>query len=97
MPPARLAALLVAVSGLSGVVGGVVGARVADSPESTTVVLDRPSDPAPTTAATTRLRSGFDPAAIYARRSPGVVTVYAALPGGETQGSGFVVSSAGRS
>ncbi len=45
-------------------------------------------------------RSGFDPAAIYEQRSPGVVTVYAffGVEGdtrGSTQGSGFVVSDDG--
>jgi S1-C subfamily serine protease len=45
--------------------------------------------------------NGFDPARIYATRSPGVVTIIAifngssALTGGEAQGSGFVVSPAG--
>ncbi|MDH4344791.1 MAG: trypsin-like peptidase domain-containing protein, partial [Thermoleophilia bacterium] len=38
----------------------------------------------------------FDPAAIYADRSPGVVTIYADLgPDGQSQGSGFVVDAAG--
>jgi S1-C subfamily serine protease len=40
--------------------------------------------------------NGFDPAAIYAARSPGVVTVYADIPGsGRSQGSGFVVDDEG--
>ena len=45
--------------------------------------------------------NGFDPARIYATRSPGVVTIIAvfngasALTGGQAQGSGFVVSPAG--
>jgi len=38
----------------------------------------------------------FDPAQIYASRSPGVVTVYSTFAGGETsQGSGFIVSPEG--
>ncbi|MBA2461915.1 MAG: trypsin-like peptidase domain-containing protein [Actinobacteria bacterium] len=40
--------------------------------------------------------NSFDPAAIYARTSPGVVTIYAIFPGGaRAQGSGFVVSRQG--
>jgi 2-alkenal reductase len=42
------------------------------------------------------LGNGFDPAAIYGARSPGVVTVYAEFGGGaRAQGSGFVVSRDG--
>ena len=45
-------------------------------------------------------RSGFDPAAVYEQRSPGVVTIYASFgaegdTSGSTQGSGFVVSEDG--
>lgn len=40
--------------------------------------------------------NSFDPAAIYARTSPGVVTIYAIFDGGaRSQGSGFVVSRQG--
>ncbi len=40
--------------------------------------------------------NGFAPSRIYAKRSPGVVTIYADYGGGETaQGSGFVVSRDG--
>jgi 2-alkenal reductase len=42
------------------------------------------------------LGNGFNPAAIYARRAPGVVTLYADFGGeGVSQGSGFVVDRAG--
>jgi S1-C subfamily serine protease len=42
------------------------------------------------------LGNGFDPASIYASRSPGVVTIYSSFAGGaDTQGSGFVVSDEG--
>ena len=38
----------------------------------------------------------FNPAAIYARRSPGVVTIYADLgAAGQAQGSGFIVDKSG--
>jgi S1-C subfamily serine protease len=44
--------------------------------------------------------NGFDPARIYARRAPGVVTIFAdygprGVAGAEAQGSGFVVSRRG--
>lgn len=40
--------------------------------------------------------NGFDPARIYASRSPGVVTIYSFFPSGRrSQGSGFVVSNDG--
>src|SRR5207302_5914901 len=44
------------------------------------------------------LGNGFNPARIYAARSPGVVTIYAFFPSGAAhaaQGSGFVVSPQG--
>jgi 2-alkenal reductase len=42
------------------------------------------------------LGNGFDPAAIYAARAGGVVTIYAEVAGGgSSQGSGFVVDSRG--
>ena len=39
--------------------------------------------------------NGFDPARIYARRSPGVVTILARFGSQPTQGSGFIVSARG--
>jgi S1-C subfamily serine protease len=43
-----------------------------------------------------QLGNGFDPAAIYARRAPGVVTLYADFGSdGQSQGSGFVVDGDG--
>jgi len=62
---------------------------------SRTVVLQQTlSQPA---AAVSRSLStpGFDPARIYALRSPGVVTLYSLFGDRTAQGSGFVVSSAG--
>jgi 2-alkenal reductase len=41
------------------------------------------------------LAPGFSPAAIFARRSPGVVTVFSYFGGTAAQGSGFVVSRSG--
>ena len=56
------------------------------------------STPARATLASARplVDNGFDPAAIYAARSPGVVTIYSDYPdGSEAQGSGFVVTRSG--
>jgi len=51
---------------------------------------------APTGTASPLVGATFDPAAIYARSTPGVVTIHAFLDGGgRTQGSGFVVSKEG--
>jgi 2-alkenal reductase len=63
-----------------------------------TVVVSTETDtPAASGSARTPLAgSRFDPAAIFARSSPGVVTIYALYPGGaRAQGSGFVVSPQG--
>jgi S1-C subfamily serine protease len=64
-----------------------------------TVVVGRSAietDTSPRAAARPLLGNGFDPAAIYAARAPGVVTVYAEIPGsGRSQGSGFVVDDEG--
>ncbi len=88
------------------VVAAVLGAAVAlalgsvtglTDGSSTTVVVERaaPNGVATPIAAPTA-GSGFDPAAIYARRSPGVVTIYADLgPQGQSQGSGFIVDAKG--
>jgi S1-C subfamily serine protease len=68
--------------------------------ERQTVVLQE-SPPAQAAAASVRpaLTGVFDPARVYARRSPGVVTLYAVFSTGSgtsaAQGSGFVVSPDG--
>ena len=67
---------------------------------SKTVVLQE-ATPAQAAAAPVRpaVAGVFDPARVYARRSPGVVTLYAVFSSGNntsaSQGSGFVVSSDG--
>ena len=49
-----------------------------------------------TPVATPLAGSPFDPAAIFARSTPGVVTIYSVFPGGgRSQGSGFVVTKQG--
>jgi S1-C subfamily serine protease len=59
-----------------------------------TVVTER--EPIASPAARPLVGNGFDPAAIHAARSPGVVTIYADVPSsGGSQGSGFVVDGDG--
>ena len=91
--------------------GGVVAVGVGqltgwtDSSSTTTVFRASPVQPGPT-AATAAVKpsakplpgNGFSPSSIYARRSPGVVTivsVYDGDSGSTRQGSGFVVSPQG--
>lgn len=95
-PPA-VAALVVAAALLGGVVALGLDRLTDDAPPTTAVtVAATDSGPAPSSARPL-LGNGFDPAALYARRSPGVVTLYADLgAGGTTQGSGFVVDRQGR-
>lgn len=96
-----------AIAGL-GAASAAIGAVVASAlvlllgggdGATTTVLLaaDQPTGPATVPAsALPELGNRFDPAAIYARRSPGVVTIYADLGAdGGSQGSGFVVDAAG--
>jgi S1-C subfamily serine protease len=93
------------------VLGGVVAVGVGqltgwtDSSSTTTVFRASPVQPGPTAAtaavkpsATPLPGNGFSPSSIYARRSPGVVTivsVYGNDSGSTRQGSGFVVSPQG--
>ena len=100
MRPAAVAILAVTAALLGGVSALVLGAvtGLADA-ESTTVLVSRPgAAPVDTQRATAPpvLGNSFDPAAIYARRAPGVVTLYADLGAdGNSQGSGFVVDGKG--
>ena len=55
-----------------------------------------PASPNARSTARPLLGNGFSPAAIYAARAPGVVTIYADIPGtGRSQGSGFVANEDG--
>ncbi len=65
--------------------------------DTTTVVVERAiTDAASSAVAVPAVGNGFDPAAIYAQRAPGVVTLYADFgPDGQSQGSGFVVDAKG--
>jgi S1-C subfamily serine protease len=102
-----LAAIAVGCAVLGGVVAVGVGQLTGwtDSSSTTTVFRASPVQPGPT-AATAAVKpsakplpgNGFSPSSIYARRSPGVVTivsVYGNDSGSTRQGSGFVVSPQG--
>ena len=97
---------------VAAVLGGLiaVGATAlvdGDNDDKTVVLTTAEADgaAAAATAAKPLLGNGFDPAAIYQRRSPGVVTIYSIFEQAPTdtdpdeehaaQGSGFVVSSEG--
>jgi 2-alkenal reductase len=97
-------ALVAAALGGLVVLGGVLVFDVGDEGDS--VVLTTPADDegAPSSAAVKPLLgNGFDPATIYRRRSPGVVTIFSIFDERPTssddehaaQGSGFVVSPQG--
>jgi S1-C subfamily serine protease len=97
--------VLVLLAALAGGVSALVLGRVtglADGSAETVVVpVEQTTGGGATTTGATAsdpplLGNGFDPAAIYTARSPGVVTIYAAADGeGSSQGSGFVVDAEG--
>jgi 2-alkenal reductase len=108
--PGALAAVALTAAVLGGVavllVGTVTGLLGDDNGAQTVYVSAASTADAQSAANQAAGRplagNGFDPAAIYARRSPGVVTIYAVFGGGggshptaSAQGSGFVVSKDG--
>jgi S1-C subfamily serine protease len=101
--PGALAAIAVVSALLGGVAALVLGRATGLVEDSTeTVLVETVPAGAPAQIGTPpRLSGTFDPARIYARRAPGVVTIYALFePGGGSdehaaQGSGFVVSRQG--
>jgi S1-C subfamily serine protease len=101
--PGALATIAVVSALLGGVVALVLGTATGllDDSDGTVVVETLPSGAPAEIGAGPKLSATFDPASIYARRSPGVVTIYALFePGGGSdehaaQGSGFVVSRQG--
>jgi S1-C subfamily serine protease len=105
--PGAVAALALVAAVLGGVavllVGNVTGALGDDGAKTVYVPSAAPSTVAGTNEQASRplLGNSFDPAAIYAKRSPGVVTIYATFgvgaghPIATAQGSGFVVSKDG--
>ncbi len=99
MRPSTIAIVLAAAlaGGAAAVVLGNLSGLTDDSAETVVVPVETGAG-APSRAALDppQLGNGFDPAAIYAARSAGVVTIYATLGGrGNSQGSGFVVDSDG--
>ena len=88
---AVIAALLGGAAAL--VLGEATGLTGGDVP-TVVVTPDVPAQPA--AGGVPVLGNGFHPAAIYAARAPGVVTLYADFgAGGQSQGSGFVVDHDG--
>ncbi|MGH3102648.1 MAG: S1C family serine protease [Gaiellaceae bacterium] len=108
MRPAAVAAVSLASAVVGAIAVLLVGASagwVGDS-STETVVAPRPvpalapeqedGEPAAVRSSARPLPgNGFDPALLYAARSPGVVTVHASFGNQEAQGSGFVASTAG--
>ena len=95
-PVAVAAAAVAAAIGAAAALVLVSAIGLGDS--TTTVVSEAQAPTSPTAATPVRSRPGgaFDPAALYAARSDGVVTIYANLGAdGEAQGSGFVVDRDG--
>jgi len=98
-------ALVSAVLGGAGSFLAVKATGLGDTATSTVYVptgaagdLDSAGDESVAAGARPLLGNGFQPARIYAARSPGVVTVYAFFEHGDrhaAQGSGFVVSQRG--
>ena len=106
MRPGALAvvALVSAALGGAAVLGLGKAAGWIDGGSTRTVIVPASGRPVGVSARNSDvvrplLGNGFRPADIYARRSPGVVTIYAFVGSGETpqasQGSGFVVSRDG--
>jgi 2-alkenal reductase len=89
---AAVAAVLGA--GVALALGSLVGAS--EGSTTTVVVQSTLTETAAPSTAVPALGNRFDPAAIYAHRAPGVVTLYADLGvDGQAQGSGFVVDGNG--
>jgi S1-C subfamily serine protease len=89
---AAVAAVLGA--GVALALGSLVGAS--EGSTTTVVVQSTLTETAAPSTAVPALGNRFDPAAIYAHRAPGVVTLYADLGAdGQAQGSGFVVDGNG--
>ena len=101
MRPGVLAAVSLVAAALGAaavlVVGSIGGWVGSERDAASTVVVSTITDGSATTAsAPALLGNGFDPARIYASRSPGVVTIYSYFANGQrAQGSGFVVSAEG--
>jgi S1-C subfamily serine protease len=101
MRPAALAAVALACAVLGGAAAlavGHAGGWLGTSETRTLIVTETADKPPAAELARVKplLGNGFDPARIYALRSPGVVTIFSVFAGGAAaQGSGFVVSPNG--
>jgi 2-alkenal reductase len=101
MRPAALAAVALVCAVLGGAAAlavGRAGGWLGTRETRTSIVTETVSAAAAADLARVRplLGNGFDPARIYARRSPGVVTIFSVFASGDAaQGSGFVVSRDG--
>jgi 2-alkenal reductase len=110
MRPGQLAVTALAAAALGGLVAlGAAAALGFGDDRGETVVLTAPADERAATnetpppgSAKSLVGNGFDPAEIYRRRSPGVVTIYSIFEQQPSesddhaaQGSGFVVSPKG--
>jgi S1-C subfamily serine protease len=91
-------ALVIAAALAAGVLGAAAAILWADRTGALadTVTIEAERVQPEGAAALPLTGNRFDPATLYARRSPGVVTVYASLGvDGQSQGSGFVVDRDG--
>jgi S1-C subfamily serine protease len=108
MRPGQVAVIALLAAALGGLIAVAGDALLGEGDGGDTVVLTSPrdagdaDDSASPASAKPLLGNGFDPAAIYRRRSPGVVTIYSIFeerPSQDedhaAQGSGFVVSPQG--
>ena len=107
MRPGQVAVIVLVAAALGGLVA-LVGASVLDIGGGDTIVFTTAEDDgggngdAGQASVKPLAGNSFDPAAIYRRRSPGVVTIYSFFPqrpadstNHAAQGSGFVVSPQG--
>ena len=89
-------AVVAAVLGAAGALALGSLSGITDGQTSTVVVERTITEGVATPIAVPTSATGFNPAAIYARRAPGVVTIYADLGArGQAQGSGFIVDGKG--
>src|SRR5262245_26679649 len=101
MAPRKVASLGLAGAVFGGVLVLLVGWLAGWFHGDRTTVVLQETTPGQVAAAPVRpaVPGVFDPARVYARRSPGVVTLYAVFSSGNStsaaQGSGFVVSPDG--
>lgn len=89
-------AVVAAVLGAAGALAVAALTGITEGQTSTVVVERAITEGAATPVALPAGGADFNPAAIYAKRSPGVVTIYADLGvKGQAQGSGFIVDAKG--